>query len=57
MLILTRRKGERILIGDDIEVVVVRIGEGQVGLGIVAPSTLAVDRPEVRRRKNAKGAA
>lgn len=37
MLVLTRKAGERILIGQDIEVVVVRIGPTQVRLGIVAP--------------------
>lgn len=51
MLVLSRQNGERILIGDDIEVMVVSIREDKVRLGISAPRTLSVDRPEVRAAK------
>ena len=51
MLILTRREQERILIGDDIEVTVVKIEPMQVKLGITAPRAIKVDRQEVRTRK------
>lgn len=53
MLILTRRIGESILIGDDINVVVIEIKGGQVRLGIEAPSGVAIDRQEIRLRKEA----
>ena len=52
MLVLSRKENERILIGDNIEVLVVRIQEGQVRLGIQAPDDVQVDREEVRREKD-----
>lgn len=52
MLILTRRIGERIIIGDDIKVTVLGISNGQVRIGIDAPKQLRVDREEVRERIN-----
>ena len=51
MLVLSRKVGERIVIGNGVEVVVVEIQRGKVRLGIVAPNTVAVDRAEVRNRK------
>lgn len=50
MLILTRRIGERIMIGDDIEIVVIKIKGGQTALGIKAPDDLPVHREEIYRR-------
>lgn len=47
MLTLTRRAGERILIGDDVEISVVDVGRGKVRIGITAPRGLAVHRGEV----------
>ena len=47
MLVLTRRMDERIVIGDDIIVTVVRIKDGKVRLGIQAPNEVAVHRKEV----------
>jgi carbon storage regulator len=55
MLILTRRLGEGIRIGDDTVVKVVDIRGGQVRLGITAPRTVPVHREEVYemiRRQN-----
>ena len=49
MLVLTRKVGERILIGDKIAVTVVRIGQGGVRLGIEAPNDLEVIREELQR--------
>ncbi len=49
MLVLSRRAGERIQIGDQIEVTVVRIGPGVVRIGIDAPSEMAVMREEIRQ--------
>lgn len=51
MLVLSRVKGEEIIIGDDIRVVVVDMGEGRVKLGIDAPDDVSVDRKEVRQAK------
>lgn len=53
MLILTRRQGEKILIGNEIEVSVVNISGNQVSIGIDAPNDVEVDREEIRIRKNA----
>lgn len=49
MLVLSRRAGERIQIGDQIEVTVVRIGPGVVRIGIEAPTEMTVLRDEVRQ--------
>jgi carbon storage regulator len=50
MLVLSRRAGERIQIGDQVEVTVVRIGPGVVRIGVEAPQQMQVLREEVRRR-------
>ena len=47
MLILTRKRNERIMIGDSIEVVIVDIRGEQVQLGINAPKDVPVHRREV----------
>jgi carbon storage regulator len=47
MLVFTRRRHERIIIGDGIEVRVLRIGRDGVRLGIVAPPDVPVHRHEV----------
>jgi carbon storage regulator len=60
VLVLSRKTGERILIGDKIAVTVVKIGHGGVRLGIEAPPELAVVREElataVRRAEQALAA-
>jgi carbon storage regulator CsrA len=50
MLVLTRRVGESILIGDDVEVKVSEIGGGQVRLSFIAPRDVAIVRKEISRR-------
>ena len=50
MLVLTRRSGEGIRIGDDIRIVVVEIREGQVRLGIEAPIEQPVHREEIYQK-------
>jgi carbon storage regulator len=47
MLVLSRKLGEKILIEGGIELVVVRIGNGNVRLGIVAPRELQIIRQEL----------
>jgi carbon storage regulator len=46
MLILGRRSGERILVGDDIEIVITSVRKGHVRVGIKAPPEVAINRPE-----------
>lgn len=50
MLILTRKVGESLLIGDDIEVTVLNVRGNQVKIGVKAPSEVAVHREEIYRR-------
>ena len=50
MLILTRRLGETILIGDDIEVTIVDIKGNQVRIGIQAPKDVDIVREELLER-------
>ncbi len=47
MLVLTRRVGESILIGDDIVVTVLELNRDQVRIGIRAPRAVSVHREEV----------
>ncbi len=48
MLVLTRRPGESISIGDDVTVKVLSIRGDQIQLGIDAPREIRVDRGEIR---------
>ena len=50
MLILTRKVGERLMIGDDISVIVLGVKGNQVRVGIDAPSSVAVHREEIYER-------
>lgn len=50
MLVLTRKIGEQIRVGDDIVVTLVRIQGDKVRLGIDAPRDVPIHREEVRRR-------
>ena len=54
MLVLTRRVGESILIGDVVEVKVREIGGGQVKLSFFAPDDVAIVRKEISRRVGGK---
>lgn len=47
MLVLSRKKNERIMIGDDIEIIIVEIKGDQIKIGVNAPKNVAVHRAEV----------
>ena len=50
MLILTRRVGETVMIGDDVTITVLGVKGNQVRLGINAPKSVAVHREEIYER-------
>ena len=58
MLVLSRQKDESIIIGDDVEIIIVDVRGDKVRLGITAPKEVSVHRREVydaiQREKNAK---
>jgi len=47
MLVLSRKKDESIMIGDQIEIKILAVEGDQIKLGIVAPKTVKVHRSEV----------
>ena len=54
MLVLTRHRDESIMIGDDVEIMVVEIRGDKVRLGINAPQQVSVHRKEIYERIKAE---
>jgi len=50
MLILTRRAGETLMIGDDVSITVLGVKGNQVRIGVNAPKTVSVHREEIYQR-------
>ena len=57
MLILTRRVGESLIIGDDVTITVLGVKGNQVRIGVNAPRDVAVHREEILNRIQADSAA
>jgi carbon storage regulator len=55
MLVLSRRRGESIIVGDDIEIRVLEVHGSQVKIGIQAPSKHTIHRKEVYLAIHDKG--
>ncbi len=50
MLVLTRRLGEGLIIGDNIKITVEKINKGQIKIGIEAPKDVVIAREEVVKK-------
>ena len=50
MLVISRKSGERILIGESVEVTILAIRGDQVSLGVSAPREVVIHREELRER-------
>lgn len=57
MLILTRRVGETLMIGDNVTVTVLGVKGNQVRIGINAPKAMRVDREEIHVKRQKSEAA
>ncbi len=55
MLVLSRKQGEQILIGDDIVLTISRIAGNRVAVGIDAPRDLRIVRGELERHEVTQG--
>jgi carbon storage regulator len=53
MLVLSRKVGEEIVIGNNVRITVVEIRGGKVRIGITAPENVTVDRQEIHEKRKA----
>jgi len=53
MLVLTRREGESLIIGDDVKLTILAVKGGQVRVGIEAPKSVAIHREELLHDESA----
>ncbi len=51
MLILTRKLGESVIVGDNIKITVVKIDKQQIKLGIDASKNVIVDKEEIAKKR------
>ncbi len=54
MLILTRKPGETIIIGDDIKVTILGVASKQIRIGIEAPNDVTIHREEIYEKIHAE---
>lgn len=54
MLVLSRKVSEKIYVGKDVCIEVVRVSGDRVRIGITAPDDVSIDREEVRQRKESE---
>ena len=52
MLILTRRHGESIIVGDNVRITVISVKGNQVRIGVEAPRSVSVQRQEIAGKKD-----
>ncbi len=52
MLVLSRKRDQTLMIGDNVEVTILEIKGGQVRLGINAPKAISVHRGEIHEKTN-----
>lgn len=57
MLVVSRKVGERVWIGDQIAVTIVRVAQGVVRIGIEAPSEMPIVREELRQNAAVRASA
>lgn len=57
MLILTRKTGEKLMIGDNVEMTILSVKGNQVRVGVTAPKDISVHREEVYLRIQNEGRA
>lgn len=57
MLVVSRKVGERVWIGDQISVTIVRVAQGVVRIGIEAPSEMPIVREELRQNAPVRATA
>ncbi|KFZ28237.1 carbon storage regulator [Pseudidiomarina atlantica] len=50
MLILSRRVGETLMIGDDVKITILKVSGNQIRIGVEAPKDVSVHREEVYQR-------